>query len=74
VAGYGARDVSDPLVAQVDLVHAWRRFPWLDPTLPRELLPPDWSGGRAARLFRRQHARLAAGANAEWSRLDRSGE
>jgi len=74
VAAYGARDVSDPLAGQVDLVHAWRRFPWLDPTLPRELLPPDWSGGRAARLFRRQHDRLAADANAEWSRLDGSGE
>jgi phenylacetic acid degradation operon negative regulatory protein len=74
VAGYGARDIRDPLAGQVDLVHAWRRFPWQDPALPRELLPPDWSGGRAARLFKRQHDRLAAGANAEWSRLDGSGE
>ena len=74
VAGYATRETADSLAGQVDLVHAWRRFPWLDPALPRELLPPDWSGGRAARLFRRQHDRLAAGANAEWSRLDGSGE
>ena len=24
------------------LVHRWRRFPFLDPDLPRELLPEDW--------------------------------
>ncbi len=74
LAGFEARDVSDPLAGQVDLVHAWRRFPWLDPTLPPDLLPLDWSGERAARLFRRQHDRLAADANAEWSRLEGSGE
>jgi phenylacetic acid degradation operon negative regulatory protein len=73
-ASYGARDVADPLAGQADLVHAWRRFPWLDPALPRELLPPDWSGERAARLFRRQHHRLAGAANAEWDRLDGGGE
>ena len=28
-------DVSpDPLVRVIDLVHAWRRFPWIDPGLP----------------------------------------
>ena len=74
LAGYGTRDAGDPLAFQVDLVHAWRRFPWLDPTLPREFLPADWSGEQAARLFRRQHERLAVGANAEWSRLEGSGE
>jgi phenylacetic acid degradation operon negative regulatory protein len=74
MALYAAREVDDPLAFQVDLVHAWRRFPWLDPTLPRKLLPADWSGGRAARVFRELHDRLAAGANAEWSRLDGTGE
>jgi phenylacetic acid degradation operon negative regulatory protein len=74
MAGYGARDVGDPLAGQVDLVHAWRRFPWLDPTLPLELLPADWSGSRAARLFGSWHDRLAVDANAEWSRLDGTGD
>jgi phenylacetic acid degradation operon negative regulatory protein len=73
VVRYEARDASDPLAFQADLVHAWRPFPWLDPTLPLELLPPDWSGERAAGLFRREHAQVAAAANAEWSRLDGSG-
>jgi phenylacetic acid degradation operon negative regulatory protein len=74
MAGYGAREVSDALAGQVDLVHAWRRFPWLDPALPRELLPADWSGERAACVFREWHDRLAAAANAEWNRVDGTGE
>jgi phenylacetic acid degradation operon negative regulatory protein len=74
VASYAARETDDPLAFQVDLVHAWRRFPWLDPGLPRELLPPAWSGGEAARLFTGQHDRLAAAANALWSRLEGCGE
>ena len=74
IAGYALRESPDPLACQVDLVHAWRRFPWLDPGLPRELLPPDWSGERAARLFTGQHDRLAAAANSQWSRLDDRGE
>jgi phenylacetic acid degradation operon negative regulatory protein len=74
VAAYATREAADPLAFQVDLVHAWRRFPWLDPALPRELLPPTWSGERAARLFSTLHDRLAAAANAEWSRLDGRGD
>ena len=74
MAGYAARETPDPLAFQVDLVHAWRRFPWLDPGLPRELLPQAWSGEQAARLFTEQHDRLASAATAQWSRLDDRGE
>ncbi len=74
VAGYAVRETAaDPLAFQVDLVHAWRRFPWLDPGLPRELLPPAWSGAQAARLFTEQHDRLAAAANSQWNQLDGGG-
>jgi phenylacetic acid degradation operon negative regulatory protein len=73
MAGYAARETTDPLAFQVDLVHAWRRFPWLDPGLPRELLPPAWSGEPAARLFAVQRGRLAAAAGAQWSQLDDRG-
>src|SRR4051794_5500069 len=47
---------TEPLVRLVELVHAWRRFPFIDPALPRELLPPRWSGERAAALFAKRHA------------------
>lgn len=61
---------GEPLARLVELVHAWRRFPAIDPALPKELLPPVWSGERAAWLFGELHARWTAGARAEWARLE----
>ena len=43
-------------VAQVQLIEAWRRFPFLDPDLPGELLDHDWPGLRAAEAFHDRHA------------------
>jgi phenylacetic acid degradation operon negative regulatory protein len=57
------------LQAQTMLVHGWRRFPFLDPQLPAELLPPDWSGASAARLFHDRHARWRPGAQRRWDLL-----
>ena len=57
------------LVAQVRLVQEWRRFPLLDPGLPRELLPPRWSGSRAAEVFRERHASWAPRAQQAWTEL-----
>ncbi|GAA0311970.1 PaaX family transcriptional regulator C-terminal domain-containing protein [Streptomyces polychromogenes] len=37
---------------------SWRRLPYADPGLPRELLPADWPGDRAAAVFAELHARL----------------
>jgi phenylacetic acid degradation operon negative regulatory protein len=59
------------LIAQVRLVQEWRRFPLLDPALPRELLPPRWSGSRAAEVFRERHAAWAPRAQAAWAELTR---
>ncbi len=42
---------------QTLLVHAWRKFPFLDPDLPPELLPPRWPRERAHQLFLDRHAR-----------------
>jgi phenylacetic acid degradation operon negative regulatory protein len=59
------------LIAQVRLVQEWRRFPLLDPGLPRELLPPRWTGSRAAEVFRERHAAWAPRATAAWAELGR---
>ncbi|MFI5953055.1 PaaX family transcriptional regulator C-terminal domain-containing protein [Cryptosporangium sp. NPDC051539] len=59
------------LLAQIRLVQEWRRFPLLDPGLPRELLPPRWSGHRAAEVFRERHATWAPRAQAAWESLER---
>jgi len=61
---------GDALARQVGLVHAWRRFPAIDPALPRDLLPARWSGLEAARLFADLHERWSAPAQAEWRRLN----
>ena len=57
-------------IAQVELVQEWRRFPFLDPDLPRELLDHDWSGLRAAAVFHDLHARWHRRAQAEWDRME----
>jgi phenylacetic acid degradation operon negative regulatory protein len=64
---------QDVLARQVELVHAWRRFPSIDPVLPRELLPARWSGLEAARLFADRHQRWSADARREWKRLNDTG-
>ena len=50
---------EDAFVAQVEMVQEWRRFPFLDPDLPAELLDHDWPGPRAAAAFHDRHAPLA---------------
>jgi phenylacetic acid degradation operon negative regulatory protein len=67
----GLRPVTDAemLTAQTLLVHEWRRFPFLDPRLPRDLLPAGWPGAKAAALFDSRHARWSEGARRCWERL-----
>jgi phenylacetic acid degradation operon negative regulatory protein len=59
----------DYLVAQTRLVHSWRRFPFLDPQLPPDLLPAGWAGTTAARLFRSRHDAWQAEAQRHWDAL-----
>jgi phenylacetic acid degradation operon negative regulatory protein len=62
----------EAFVAQIDLVQEWRRFPFLDPDLPRELLDHDWPGPRAATVFHERHAQWHRQAQQEWDRLQSS--
>jgi phenylacetic acid degradation operon negative regulatory protein len=55
---------------QTLLVHAWRRFPFLDPDLPATLLPSDWPRGRAQRLFLERHERWAPAARGYFGQLE----
>jgi phenylacetic acid degradation operon negative regulatory protein len=64
-----ASTAAEAFVAQVDLVQEWRRFPFLDPDLPRELLDHDWPGPRAAAVFHDRHAQWHRRAQGEWDRL-----
>lgn len=69
VATFGPAGPADPLAASIGLVHAWRRFPWTDPDLPTELLPPGWPRPRAAAVFRRRHAQWTATATQSWHEI-----
>src|SRR3984957_14254499 len=65
IGTFGGPAGSDPLARVIDLVHAWRRFPWIDPGLPAAFLPAPWSGSEAAGLFARRHAEWAGEAISE---------
>jgi phenylacetic acid degradation operon negative regulatory protein len=49
--------------ARFRLVHEWRKFLFEDPGLPAELLPADWPGVPAAKLFTSEAARLKPAAD-----------
>lgn len=72
LAGFGGvapTGRAEVLHAQTRLVHEWRRFPFLDPQLPRALLPANWSGAQAAELFHRKHAEWQPAARQHWDEL-----
>lgn len=45
------RPERDAFVDYITALHHWRRLPFLDPGLPADVLPPDWTGTRARRVF-----------------------
>jgi len=54
---------SECFVERFSLIHEYRRLPFFDPDLPKELLPEDWLRPRAAALFREYRDLLAEKAN-----------
>lgn len=69
---HAAVEVATPAEAfryQVRLVQQWRRFPFLDPSLPAALLPPTWPGPAAAELFHTRHDAWHAAAQGHWAAL-----
>lgn len=57
--------------AQVELVQAWRHFPFADPALPLELLDHEWPGPAAAATFHHCHDRWHRQAQDYWRLLCR---
>lgn len=56
VADRRVDDDGQAFAAVVDLVHEWRRFPFDDPEIPVDLLPPDWPGPTAKCTFDERRA------------------
>jgi phenylacetic acid degradation operon negative regulatory protein len=55
-----SRDTGDEAVFAMrsELVHEWRKFLFVDPGLPSELLPAGWPGKKAAEVFHAEAERL----------------
>jgi phenylacetic acid degradation operon negative regulatory protein len=54
---------AEALRLRIELVSAYRAFPFRDPDLPAELLPEGWPGRRAHELFVAAHDALAGPAD-----------
>lgn len=61
--GNGDLPTGECFARRFMLIHEYRRFPFIDPHLPSELLPPNWLGDEAIKLFQAYHKLLTAPAN-----------
>ncbi|MEE9413979.1 MAG: PaaX family transcriptional regulator C-terminal domain-containing protein [Acidimicrobiales bacterium] len=71
-AGYEPTEPGQAFCAVVRLVHWWRRFPFIDPELPAQLLPENWIGRRARALFDDSYAAWKPAADDWYLALERS--
>lgn len=55
----GEMSDADCFVERTRLVHEYRKFLFIDPGLPKELLPENWNGTLAASLFNQYYQVLA---------------
>ena len=63
------RSPEATFATQIAIVHAWRRFPFIDPDLPDDVLPSDWPRRAAHELFRERHERWAPAAQQHFDEL-----
>jgi len=71
---FGSRNARTPLEAHsatVQMVDTWRRFPFVDPGLPGELLPDPWVGSEAQAIFGQRRAEWNEAAS-NWFRTSES--
>jgi phenylacetic acid degradation operon negative regulatory protein len=62
-------DEREAFALATRMPHEWRHLLSVDPALPRELLPADWPGTRAAELFQRRRREWADESTAYWDAL-----
>lgn len=55
--------LAECFVERTRLVHEYRKFLFIDPGLPKDLLPEIWSGNHAALLFEQYYKLLAPSAS-----------
>lgn len=64
---------ADCFVERTKLVHEYRKFLFIDPGLPEELLPEKWLGSHAAALFADYYKELASPASRFFESVFREG-
>ena len=62
---------SECFVARFNLIHEYRKLPFVDPDLPLELLPENWLRPQAAALFDEYHGLLTEKANEYFDSVSR---
>jgi phenylacetic acid degradation operon negative regulatory protein len=70
----GSLDDEGAFVARLWLVHDYRKFAYIDPGLPSELVPAHWPGTTAAALFRAYYAALDVKSQRYFRRMNALGE
>jgi phenylacetic acid degradation operon negative regulatory protein len=63
---------SECFVERFNLIHEYRKLPYLDPDLPKELLPENWLRPEAADLFNKYHDSLSDKAGEYFDSVSRS--
>ncbi len=53
----------------IKLIHAWRKFPFIDPVLPAQLLPQPWIGRTAAQFVKERRASWKPQAKNYWTAI-----
>lgn len=72
-AGMRPTTDRDCFRSRVALVQDWRRFPYVDPDLPKQFLPAAWPGFEATRVFRDRYNAWKARSTRHWRRLETRG-
>ena len=62
--GASSLEGVDAFARRFELTEAFLDFPYVDPGLPEELIPPGWPGTEVRSVFREYHALLAESADA----------
>jgi phenylacetic acid degradation operon negative regulatory protein len=71
VAALQPRTAQSTFLAHCGLIQEWQQLPFIDPGLPRELLPIGWRGRRAAKRLEDLRERWAVEAHKYWRTLCR---
>jgi phenylacetic acid degradation operon negative regulatory protein len=73
VRAFHGRSPTSPrsrFAATIEMVHRWRRFAFVDPELPDELLPAGWPAHRAREVFDQRYAQWEGDAHAFFEELE----